>query len=107
MSDKVIVADVSKELTKAQAGITTDGTDLSNSHTLAKLIDCLLYACVTDDIDKLSTKLGLPASLCHLDALAIWILNETQCVKFMDASALFNYLANQLDALLQDGSART
>jgi len=79
-----------------------DKTDLTNPSVLAHLTDCLLFACVTDDTRSLSVRLGLPESLCDRDALSAWILIETQSIKFIDASALFNYLANQLDAILNN-----
>jgi len=79
-----------------------DKTDLTNPSVLAHLTDCLLFACVTDDTRSLSVRLGLPESLCDHDALSAWILTETQNIKFIDASALFNYLANQLDAILNN-----
>ncbi|WP_347988501.1 hypothetical protein [Methylomonas sp. AM2-LC] len=65
-----------------------------------RLLECLNYALAIDDSVNLALVLGMTASLSNQEALAHWVRNETQGNQFLDASALFNFLVNQLEKLL-------
>lgn len=74
--------------------------DIHDPVMLKRLLDCLLYALAIDESTPLANTLGMPASLSNHEALAIWVIQETQGIQFLDASALFNYLLKQLDNLV-------
>jgi len=72
-------------------------TDISDTSTLDKLLNCLCYALDIDESVNLPASLGMVDSLSNREALSIWVKNETDNIRFLDASALFNFLIKQLD----------
>jgi hypothetical protein len=77
-------------------------TDLSNSATLQRLIECLQFALAFDDSSSLAKQLGMPQDLDNRKTLGLWIRPEAQNMQFLDDSALFNYVFKQLESLVND-----
>lgn len=74
-------------------------TDINDTATLNQLLNCLCYALNIDESVNLPESLGMVDSLSNREALSIWVKNETYNIRFLDASALFNFLIKQLDNL--------
>ena len=83
----------------------TGSTDLSDSQTFTRLVDCLL-SCVAQDTINFSVKLGQPETLCPQEALSNWVLSETQHVKFERSITLFNDLAIKLQSTIDESRNR-
>jgi len=71
--------------------------DLRDAATFKRLLDCLSYALAIDDSVNVPAALGLIESMSNQDALGMWVKNEINGIQFLDASALFNFLVQQLD----------
>ncbi len=71
--------------------------DLRDAATFKRLLDCLSYALAIDDSVNVPAALGLIESLSNQEALGMWVKNEINGIEFLDASALFNFLVQQLD----------
>ena len=78
----------------------SDVPNLKEAATFNRLLDCLDYALALDDNINLAAVLNMDESLSNRQALIFWVKNETHGIRFLDASALFNFLIRQLDNLV-------
>ena len=106
------IKDLNVKLTTAENTRKAGYIDLDNPQTLSRLVDCLLFSCVTDDTtgnsnnaDKLYLLLGQTEPCCNHDALSRWVKYETQYSTYTDAIVLFNTLAIQFDEILYESGA--
>ncbi|NOR69006.1 MAG: hypothetical protein GQ532_04820 [Methylomarinum sp.] len=76
--------------------------DLDNPFTLSRLVECLLYSCVTDDTLCLYDILGQTKLCSQKEAMSAWVKQSTRYQSYDNANLLFNSLAIELDALLYD-----
>jgi len=76
--------------------------NLNNPFTLSRLVECLLYSCVTDDTLCLYDILGQTEPCDQKEAMSAWVKQSTRYQSYDNADLLFNSLAIELDALLYD-----
>ena len=89
-----------RSVASPQSIATAQSAHLEEQADFECLLDCLNYALAIDDTVNLARVLGMSAALSNQEALAHWVRNETQGIPFPDTSALFTFLVNQLEKLI-------